>query len=269
MVAFMARLKDWRTWRTLFWACVLLFMVMAAHALWTLPDDSQIEDLVKHAPKTTALIEARAHEAEEAHRKPRRVQSWVSLTSMAPELVGCVLASEDARFFMHEGVDTAQLKEALQKDLQTHRYARGASTLTQQLAKNLFLSESKTLLRKLQELWVAHRLEEVLSKDRILELYLNEVEWGDGLYGAEAASRTYFDKPSRDLDLAEAAQLAAMLPAPRKLAPRQSPKALLRRAQHVLERVAEENLATPTAIAAAQSELTRSLQGGADPNANP
>ena len=183
---------------------------------------------------------------------------------MAPELIACVLASEDARFLLHDGVDLHQLRAALARDLRAHRWARGASTLTQQLAKNLWLTEEKSLSRKLSELVLAERLEDNLSKERILELYLNEAEWGEGLFGAGAASHAYFRVAPRELSLAQAAMLAAMLPAPRRLSPRSHPRALLPRARHVLDRVAEEHLASPTAVAHAREELERALAGASE-----
>jgi monofunctional biosynthetic peptidoglycan transglycosylase len=251
-------------WRWALAGLSLVALAAVAHALLPLPSEDEVAALAHHRPKTTALIEARAEEAREAQQHPRRVQTWVPISDVAPELIASVLASEDARFFLHEGVDVAQLKEALKKDLRTGHFARGASTLTQQLAKNLWLSERKSLLRKLQEVVLAHRLEDALTKERILELYLNEVEWGDGLYGCEAAARTYFGKPCRDLSLAEAAQLAATLPAPRQLVPGSGSEAVLARTRHVLQRVEDEHLATAASVARARTELERTRGRGGE-----
>jgi monofunctional biosynthetic peptidoglycan transglycosylase len=144
-----------------------------------------------------------------------------------------VINSEDARFFEHEGIDVEQTKIALTTAVEDGRFHRGASTITQQLAKNLWLGEERTLWRKLREAVLAHRLEK-LGKRRILELYLNVAEWGDGIYGADAAARVWFGKPASDLLPEEAAILAAMLPAPRKRNPMHASPALQRRAHEVL-----------------------------------
>ncbi|MBS2030118.1 MAG: monofunctional biosynthetic peptidoglycan transglycosylase [Deltaproteobacteria bacterium] len=251
-----------RRWR---WVAAGLFVMAAAvvvHAFATLPDADEIARLAKRPPHSTALIDARAREAEKEGHRFTKQQRWVPLGEVAPELVSCVIASEDARFFLHDGVDVAQMKQAVEKDLRTHRYARGASTLTQQLAKNLWLTENKSLLRKLQEAVLAERLEDALSKERILELYVNEAEWGEGIFGVEAASRAYFNREPRALTLAQSAMLAAMLPAPRRLSPRTDAAELLPRARHVLERVADEHLATPKALALAREELERTLAPG-------
>ena len=250
-----------RRWRWVVAALAIVCAGIAVHAFATLPDADEIARLAKRPPHSTALIDARTREAEKDGRRFVRQQRWVSLSEVAPELVSCVIASEDARFFLHDGVDVAQMKQAVEKDLRTHRYARGASTLTQQLAKNLWLTENKSLLRKLQEAVLAERLEDALSKERILELYVNEAEWGDGIFGVEAASRAYFNREPRALTLAQSAMLAAMLPAPRKLSPRTDASLLLPRARHVLERVADEHLATPKALALAREELDRTLGG--------
>lgn len=232
---------------------------LLAHALCSLPSRGEVARLARTPPASTALIEARAREARENGHKVRRMQRWVPIGEVAPELVACVVASEDARFFVHDGVDLAQLGAALRRDLSERHFARGASTLTQQLAKNLWLTENKSVLRKLQELVLAGRLEESLTKERILELYLNEVEWGDGIYGVAAASRAHFGKSPRALSLGESAVLVAMLPAPRKLAPASQPGPLRQRANRVLDRVEQEHLASAAVVDLARAELQRLL----------
>jgi monofunctional biosynthetic peptidoglycan transglycosylase len=125
------------------------------------------------------------------------------------------LISEDAAFYSHKGIDMNELKAALKKDWETLSFSRGGSTITMQLAKNLYLNPSKNPLRKIKEILIARQLEQALSKRRIFELYLNVVEWGRNVYGAEAAARYYFGKSAADLDPLEAATLAALLPSPR------------------------------------------------------
>jgi monofunctional biosynthetic peptidoglycan transglycosylase len=161
----------------------------------------------------------RDQEAQDAHRKLRHVQTWVPIARVSRHLIHAVVAAEDPNFFGHEGVDWEAVRESLEKDIKTHRFARGGSTITQQLAKNLFFTTRKSVVRKLREMVVARRLEGELSKKRILELYLNVIEWGDGLYGCEAAAQRYYGKSAADLGEIEAAGLAAMIPSPRRINP--------------------------------------------------
>ena len=188
-------------------------------------------------PETTALIEARMAEAREKDpdAEPHRV--WVPLAEIAPALQHAVIVSEDASFYFHEGFDWEGIKEAALRNVETGKLARGGSTLTQQLAKNLYLSSDKTLLRKANEALITYALEHYLTKKRILELYLNVVEWGKGVYGAEAAARHHFGKHAGDLSPEEAALLAAMLPSPRAYDPLKVTRYLSVRQQQVLRLV--------------------------------
>ncbi|GAC1605963.1 MAG: monofunctional biosynthetic peptidoglycan transglycosylase [Myxococcales bacterium] len=192
------------------------------------------EPLRKSHPASTALIDARSDEARARGRAARRIQQWVPLDRISPWLQDAVVNSEDARFYFHHGIDTVEFNRALQKAMEDGKLGRGASTLTQQLAKNLWLGEERSLFRKAKEYLLAQRLEH-LGKDRILELYLNEVEWGEGIYGAEAAARTWFRKPAAALSPEEAAVLTAMLPAPRRRNPRRPSAHLRARAWQVLD----------------------------------
>jgi penicillin-binding protein 1A len=140
---------------------------------------------------------------------------WKPLQAISPRLVEAVITAEDDTFFEHEGVRPGQIRKAFWDNLEAGRYKRGGSTITQQMARNAFLSKEKTLTRKVKEIFLARRIEKVLTKQRILELYLNLVEWGRDIYGAETAARYYFDKPAGALNLAEGALLAGMLPNPR------------------------------------------------------
>ncbi len=178
----------------------------------TLPD---VRDLRASNPATTAFIELRAREARAKGQEPRRVQRWVSYERISPSIKRAVLVAEDAAFWDHEGIDVEEIRKSIEDNLAKGRLARGASTITQQLAKNLYLSPSRNPFRKLRELFIARRLEAELSKRRILELYLNEIEWGDGIYGVEAASRAYFDIPASAVGPDEAALLAAAIVNPR------------------------------------------------------
>jgi monofunctional biosynthetic peptidoglycan transglycosylase len=204
------------------------------YAYLTLPD---VRLLATSNPTTTAFIELRADEALEKGLKPRRVQRWVSYSHVSPELKRAVLVAEDDAFFQHEGVDLAQLQESLEIDWAKGKFTRGASTITQQLAKNLYLSPSKNPLRKLRELIIARRLEAELKKARILEIYLNVIEWGDGIYGVDGAARSYFQKSAAELGPAESALLAAAIVNPRLLSPAHPSARLLRRQQLILRRM--------------------------------
>ena len=200
----------------------------------TLPD---VRSLRTSNPTTTAFIELRAEEARATGRSLRHVQQWAGYTRVSPDLKRAVLVAEDDAFWQHEGVDFTQLQESLQKDLERGRFVRGASTITQQLAKNLYLSPSRNPIRKLRELIIARRLEAELKKSRILEIYLNVIEWGDGIYGAEAAARTYFHKRAAELTPSESALLAAVIINPRLLNPARATARIVRRQQLILRRM--------------------------------
>ncbi len=181
--------------------------------------------LTKENPSETALMIERGGE---------RAQLWVPLTDISPMLVRAVLMGEDAGFYGHNGFDTHEMQEAFKRNWEAGRTVRGASTITQQLAKNLFLSTERTYSRKLKEALLTYRLEKTLSKRRILEIYLNVIEWGDGVYGADAASRDVFGKSMTWLNAAEAATLAAMIPSPVRLNPCEQPKSVRIRRDRIL-----------------------------------
>jgi monofunctional glycosyltransferase len=211
---------------------------LLAYAYLTLPD---VRPLKTSNPTTTAFMELRDSEARARGKTPRRVQRWVSYSRISPDLKRAVLVAEDDAFWQHEGVDFEQLQESLQTDWARGRLARGASTITQQLAKNLYLSPSKNPLRKLREFVIARRLEAELKKARILELYLNVIEWGDGVYGIESAARTYLHKSAAELAPSEAALLAAAIVNPRLLNPARPTARLIRRQQLILRRMGAVN----------------------------
>jgi len=142
-------------------------------------------------------------------------QRWVPLRRISRNLRSAVIIAEDDQFFKHPGYDWEAIKDAAELNWRRGRFSHGASTITMQLARNLYLSSEKSVLRKLKELLIALKLERTLSKERILEIYLNVVEWGNGIYGAEAAARHYYDKGAVSLTKDEAAWLAAILPKPR------------------------------------------------------
>ena len=179
---------------------------------FSLPDVSALK---QKNPNSTALMRLRDQEYNKQNPRRRRQQIWVSYGAISEHIKKAVLISEDAGFYSHRGVDVNELKAAFKKDLETLSFTRGGSTITMQLAKNLYLSPSKNPLRKLKEIIIAHQLENALPKRRIFEVYLNVVELGHNIYGVEAAARHYFGKSAAAVDLVEAATLAALLPSPR------------------------------------------------------
>jgi monofunctional glycosyltransferase len=200
----------------------------------TLPDVGPLRTV---NPSTTAFIELRASESRARGEDPRRQQRWVSYSRISPALKRAVLVAEDAGFWKHDGIDIEQIRESLERDLEKGTFLRGGSTITQQLAKNLYLSPTKNPLRKLRELLIARRLEAALPKMRIFEIYLNVIEWGDGIYGADAAARAYFRKPASQLGPDESALLAACIINPRAMNPDKFTARLQRRQRLILSRM--------------------------------
>ncbi len=179
-----------------------------------------VSALKKKNPKKTAMMEYREAEWKRGGKKYKVVQRWVPLHAISPYLVKAVLIGEDDKFWKHEGFDYEAMQKAVEKDIKEKKFKLGGSTISQQLAKNLFLSPSKNPVRKVREAIITWRMEKALSKKRILELYLNVAEWGDkGIFGIEAAARHYYGKPASALGPEEAVRLAAVLPNPRKFNP--------------------------------------------------
>jgi len=207
---------------------------VAAYGYLTLPD---VRPLAETNPATTAFIELRGDEARLQGKAPRQLQQWINYRRISPHLKRAVLVAEDAAFWQHDGVDYDELQKSIELDWARGQLVRGASTITQQLAKNLFLSPSRNPARKLRELVITRRLEAELTKARILELYLNVIEWGDGIYGVEAASEHYFGQSASGLAPSSAALLAGAIINPRALNPAHPTPRLLRRQQMILKRM--------------------------------
>ena len=185
--------------------------------LFFVPDVSKLK---KENPKKTSFMLYREKEWQREGKKYRIQQKWVPLSRISLYLVKAVLIAEDDKFWRHEGFDYEAIQKAIEKDIKEKKFKLGGSTISQQLAKNLYLNPEKNPIRKLREAIITWRMERVLSKKRILELYLNVAEWGDaGIFGIEAASQRYYGKPASALGPEEAARLAAILPNPRKFSP--------------------------------------------------
>ena len=205
--------KPWRVfWRVV--AIVLALLLVGGLIFWlTLP---YVSWLKKENPKETAMMGLRSAQAKQKGQRSRRLWKRVPLSRISPYLIQAVLIAEDDKFFEHEGFDWESMRKALDANIKKKRVLRGGSTITQQLAKNLFLSSEQSIWRKLREAAIAYKLERELSKKRILELYLNLVDWGNGIYGAEAAARSYFNRPASGLTLSQAIRLASVLPNPHR-----------------------------------------------------
>lgn len=241
-----------------YWTKVLFLVLVGAVVVWlgyefiTFPNISKLRT---ENPQTTSLIEYRLSEARANGQEPKKYQIWMPMEQISPNLQRAVLAGEDSNFFTHHGFDWDAIQNAwdeAQKEGEKEAkqegdydpndwippmpsFKRGASTITQQLAKNLYLSEERSFFRKGREAVITYFLERDLSKKRILEIYLNVIEWGDGIYGAEAAARTYFKKSASDLTPSEAAYLSAMIPSPLNVFnPKKNPKRLARRQRVIL-----------------------------------
>ena len=240
----------WRALRYTLYAITGIALGGLSFEVATLPGVSALRD---QNPATSSMIETRNSEARDKGVEPKRVQIWMPLEKISPQLQRAVLAGEDTNFATHHGFDYEAIQRAYdqaQKDAEKEAkqegendswlpnmpdFKRGASTISQQLAKNLYLSSQRSFMRKGEEAIITYFMERNLTKRRILELYLNVIEWGDGIYGAEAASQYYFHKPAANLNAREAAFLSAMIPNPRTVFnPQVNPKRVARRQRIIL-----------------------------------
>jgi monofunctional biosynthetic peptidoglycan transglycosylase len=188
-------------------------------------------------PTQTALMRQRMREAAAEEKPLKIVQTWIPLSRVPSYVLDAIVVAEDGTFYEHGGIDWFEVQESIEKNLDEGRAARGASTITQQLAKNLFLSTSKDPVRKLREAAITLLMEQTLSKRRILELYVNLIEWGRGVFGIEAASRAFFGKSASGLTLDEGTRLAAVIPSPLRHRPDANSRYVLRRKAIVLGRM--------------------------------
>ena len=233
-----APLSKARRIKRILWIVFLLVVVfnLAFVALFflSLPD---VEYLKDENPTTTALIEQRKKEAEQEDENLDVRMEWVSFSDIPKALKDAVRVSEDVAFYDHEGIDYFELRESIKRNLEEGKIVRGGSTITQQLAKNLFLSTEKSYIRKLKELFIAKRLEKHLSKERIFCLYLNIIEMGRGVFGVGAAAQYYYKWPISFLNLEECVRLTAVLPQPLQTNPLSDSSYLNRRCRLILERL--------------------------------
>ena len=237
-----------------------LISALALHAClsysWiTLPD---VRGLRRDYPHKTAFMRLREDEARRDGKTPKTTQRWVSYERIAPTLKRAVLVTEDAAFWDHDGVDLSEIKASMETNWMRGSFLRGGSTITQQLAKNLYLSPTRNPYRKIVELMIARKMEAELPKARILELYLTLIEWGDGVWGAEAAARTYFGVSAAELSQQQAALLAGAIINPRVYSPARPNARLMRRQQIILGRMGDMTppVLTPLPIPQIQTSPT-------------
>ncbi len=218
------------TWRVL----LLALIALAAVQFWFL---LHVWHWVDHNPDSTAFMRARLEILREDNAQARLRHQWVAYSRISGHLKRAVVAAEDAKFLGHRGFDWDGIQKAYEKNLREGEIVAGGSTITQQLAKNLFFSGERAWWRKGQEAVVAVMLETVMSKRRILEIYLNVIEWGDGIFGAEAAARHHYGTSAASLDAEQAARLAAIVPSPRRYGPASNTAYLQRRTQIIMTRM--------------------------------
>ena len=216
----------------------LLLGALVGWLVWQAVTWPDVAALAEEEPATTAFIER--YRGWGLLGEKRDVQwKWVSYSKISSNLKRAVIVSEDIEFYSHNGFSTREARAALEDAWEEKRLPRGASTITQQLAKNLWLSPSRNPLRKVEEAALTWQLERELSKRRILELYLNVVEFGEGIYGAEAAARHYYGKSARSLTERQAAELAASLPRPKSWHPGSKSKSYQRKVRSIQRRMAK------------------------------
>jgi monofunctional glycosyltransferase len=214
-----------------------LLAIVVLWLVWELVTFPDVAELAKEPPKTTAFMEQRRKQLRREGKSDQLEWRWVPYGKISPSLRRAVLVAEDNEFYEHEGVDVKAMREAFERNWKRGKITHGGSTITQQLAKNLYLSPSRNPLRKVREYFIARSLEKHLSKKRILEIYLNVVELGERVYGAEAGARHYFGKSSAALSAREAALLAGSLPNPRVMDPGNPNKRLRARQNMILSRM--------------------------------
>ena len=196
----------------------------------------------EHNPTSTAFMDARLSAMREKNPAARLKQQWVPYSKISNNLKRAVLVAEDDKFADHEGFDWDGIQKAMKKNEKKGKVVAGGSTITQQLAKNLFLSGDRSMIRKGEEALITVMMEHILDKERILEIYLNVIEWGNGVFGAEAASRHYFGVSASQLSVEQAARLAAMVPRPRFYDRNRNSPWLMKKTQIIIERMPRAQL---------------------------
>ncbi|CAH1387304.1 monofunctional biosynthetic peptidoglycan transglycosylase [Candidatus Nitrotoga sp. M5] len=225
----MKKLWPW-TWRIALTLLLCLFL----YELWFF---AHIARWVKHNPSTSAFMDQRLLMMQSKHPDAELRHQWVPYAKISKNLKRALIASEDAKFVNHEGFDWAGIQKAYEKNLKKGKVVAGGSTISQQLAKNLFLSTQRTPWRKAEEALITIMLEKIMTKQRIFEIYLNVIEWGNGVFGAEAAARHYYRVSAAQLTPEQAAKLAAMVPNPRYYDQHREAPGMLKKSKIILKRM--------------------------------
>jgi monofunctional glycosyltransferase len=229
----------------------VLAVALAAFVIWQLVTYPRLERLRHQNPETTAFMEQRKKELRRQGKSPEIEYRWVSYEQISPHLRSAVIVSEDSGFYQHDGIDRTEIEKILKEAWESKELGRGGSTITQQLVKNLYLSPSRNPWRKVKEIVIARHMEKKLGKKRILELYLNVVEFGERVYGAEAAARHYFGTSAAGLTPGQAALLAGALPNPRRMNPGSPGPYLRSRQEIILSRMSRWGYMAERGVAAA------------------
>jgi monofunctional biosynthetic peptidoglycan transglycosylase len=212
----------------------LLLIFYLTYTYFTTPD---VKKWRKENPKKTAFMRIRENDQDYLKHRKHKIYKWISYPDIPELLRRTVIVAEDASFWIHEGIDWFELQESIKKNIGKQSFRRGGSTITQQLARNLYLSPERTINRKVREWFIARELENHLKKSRILEIYLNIAEWGYNIFGIKAACLYYFKKLPTELELHEMVRLAAVLPNPLEMDPRAVSRSVLWRSNEILRRL--------------------------------
>jgi monofunctional biosynthetic peptidoglycan transglycosylase len=213
---------------------LILIGIVSIYQIWIF---SHVWYWVYHNPTSSSFMQQRLAKIRDKNPNVQLRHQWVAYEKISPQLKRAVIAAEDIKFTSHQGFDWEGIQKAYEKNNQKGRVVAGGSTITQQLAKNLFLSGQRTSMRKIQEAIITLMIEKMMTKKRILEIYLNIIEWGDGVFGAEAASRHYFGVSANQVSAPQAAHLAAVIPNPRFYDYRRETNALVKRTNVIMARM--------------------------------
>ncbi len=231
---------------------LLLAVCLLGNVVWYCFFPS-ISALKTRNPGTTSFMKYRERQWKDEGKRVTILRQWVRYGRISPFIIRAVVIGEDAKFWRHDGFDLSAIKYALEKDIKTRKFTLGGSTISQQLAKNLYLSPGKNPIRKIKEAILTWRIEHTLSKRRIIEIYLNVVEWGEGVFGIEAASQRYFGHPAAQLSAREAALLASVLPNPIKFRPTSPSRYVTRRSRLIYAIMVRQGFAVPEADSSAEN----------------
>ena len=244
--------------KLIIYTVLVIFMIVGVDTLiyFVYPNISRLK---KENPVKTAFMEYRHKQWVKKGRKKEIIQNWAPLERISPYLIKAVIIAEDDKFFSHDGFDFDAMQKALEKNIKKGKFSSGGSTISQQLAKNLFLSPSKNPIRKIKEAILTWRLEHTLSKKRIMELYLNVAEWGDGIFGIQVAALHYFNKSAYELGPKESARLASVLPNPVRFNANGDSEYIANRSERIYRIMVQRGIVIPE-----YDDLMNTSQIGAD-----